>query len=336
METYLRNFAPCLLTLCFLLPHVFGQTSPQAPTPAQIEELKRLNATTIGLYQVNKYDEALKAAGKTLALAEELTGKEGRATADVLVTLGDIYSAQGNFKEGEQTYRRALAIYSKTPIAGTMFFAHVLSKFARGAFRNGNLSDAEKSHQQVLLICEKTQGSESGETVTALLNLGDFYTQTTAFRTAFSYYQRALSIEKKRTGSASLPTATAIYAYSCALHKSKNYEDALKLVRGYWEENQIPPAKEKVPLEVINSRANPLAKPPFPALAKASRAGGKVVVQALIDTSGKVIAACEVSGHPLLLPGALQSAYNSPFIPVTLNGKPIPVVGLINYHFVLD
>jgi TonB family protein len=85
---------------------------------------------------------------------------------------------------------------------------------------------------------------------------------------------------------------------------------------------------------VLNAKATYLAKPPYPALARAGRASGSVSVQVLVDEKGNVIAARAVSGHPLLHPSAIAAARSSKFKPTLLRGQPVKVSGVIIYNFV--
>ena len=86
---------------------------------------------------------------------------------------------------------------------------------------------------------------------------------------------------------------------------------------------------------VINGKATNLARPAFPASARAVRASGSVYVQVTIDEEGKVISAEAVAGHPLLRAAAVQAARASTFLPTTLSGNPVKVTGIIVYNFVL-
>ena len=95
---------------------------------------------------------------------------------------------------------------------------------------------------------------------------------------------------------------------------------------------QAPPKILKV-TELINSRALVLPKPPYPPLAKQIRLQGTVVIQVLIDESGKVLSARPVSGHPMLIPEAQRAAMGAKFSPTTLNGVAVKVSGMISYNF---
>jgi TonB family protein len=85
---------------------------------------------------------------------------------------------------------------------------------------------------------------------------------------------------------------------------------------------------------VLNGKAISKPAPPYPAIAKAARASGTVVVQVLVDESGRVTSARAVSGHPLLQQSAVQAAYQARFSPTLLSGQPVKVTGTIIYNFV--
>jgi TonB family protein len=77
-------------------------------------------------------------------------------------------------------------------------------------------------------------------------------------------------------------------------------------------------------------------QPAYPAIAKAARATGGVVVQLIVDKEGKVIAAQAISGHPLLQAAAVKAARETLFTPTLLDGKPVMVSGVITYNFALQ
>ncbi len=85
---------------------------------------------------------------------------------------------------------------------------------------------------------------------------------------------------------------------------------------------------------VLNQKAMQLARPTFPAAAKAVRATGSVAVQVLIHENGEVYTAVAVSGHPLFRRTSEIAACGSRFSPTLLSGQPVKVVGVITYNFV--
>lgn len=96
-----------------------------------------------------------------------------------------------------------------------------------------------------------------------------------------------------------------------------------------------PPAPKK-PLTggVLNGKALDLPKPVYPPAAKSIGVGGTVIVEVLIDESGKVISAHAVSGPALLQSTAVQAARLAKFSPTKLSGQPVQVIGTITYSFV--
>lgn len=84
----------------------------------------------------------------------------------------------------------------------------------------------------------------------------------------------------------------------------------------------------------MNGKALQLAKPAYPAEARAKRARGTVMVEVMIDKSGKIIFACATSGAKELQRASEVAAYNSKFAPTTLLGQPVSVKGIIVYNYV--
>ncbi|MDT4898287.1 MAG: periplasmic protein TonB [Acidobacteriota bacterium] len=109
-------------------------------------------------------------------------------------------------------------------------------------------------------------------------------------------------------------------------------------------EDEPPPVAKAAPKPllkpitggVLNGKALVLPKPGYPSAAKSARLSGIVVVEVVIDESGKVIAAKASSGHSLLRQAAVQAAQGARFSPTLLSGQPVKVSGEINYNFALS
>jgi periplasmic protein TonB len=99
-----------------------------------------------------------------------------------------------------------------------------------------------------------------------------------------------------------------------------------------------PEPKKNVTISggVLNGRAISKPQPPYPAIARAARASGAVVVSVTVDESGKVISAHAVSGNPLLQQAAVQASYGWRFSPTMLSGQPVKVTGTITFNFTLQ
>ena len=104
-----------------------------------------------------------------------------------------------------------------------------------------------------------------------------------------------------------------------------------------------------VPAAVVNSKA-PLRvggkvrapkaisrpSPAYPALARQTRIQGDVLIDAILDMGGNVVQMQAVSGHPLLIPAALEAVKQWKYEPSYLNDQPISVQMIITVSFRLD
>ncbi len=87
---------------------------------------------------------------------------------------------------------------------------------------------------------------------------------------------------------------------------------------------------------ILNGKAVSLPAPSYPDMAKRARAEGKVEVEVVIDTNGKVISAKAVKGPAALQAAAEQAARMARFTPTLLTGQPVKVSGVIFYNFSLQ
>ena len=87
---------------------------------------------------------------------------------------------------------------------------------------------------------------------------------------------------------------------------------------------------------VLNGTALSLPSPYYPDTARRLRMTGVVVVQVVVDETGKVISAEAISGPSILKDVAIQAALKARFSPTKLSGQPVKVSGVINYRFGLQ
>lgn len=102
-----------------------------------------------------------------------------------------------------------------------------------------------------------------------------------------------------------------------------------------------PPQKSKprrltVSGGVLQGKAIKKVSPPYPPVARAARAAGKVEVQVTISEQGEVIEAVVVSGHPLLRDAAVNAAKQWVFMPIELSGEPVKVQSILSFNFTLQ
>ena len=77
-------------------------------------------------------------------------------------------------------------------------------------------------------------------------------------------------------------------------------------------------------------------QPTYPTLAKAARIQGDVVLTAIISRDGVIQNLQLVSGHPMLVPAALEAVREWRYRPYLLNGQPVEVETTITVIFALS
>ena len=77
-------------------------------------------------------------------------------------------------------------------------------------------------------------------------------------------------------------------------------------------------------------------KPAYPPLAKAAHISGVVALEAVIATNGRLAEIRVKSGHPLLVPAAVEAVRQWVYKPTFLNGDPVEVATTIMVTFALN
>ncbi len=105
----------------------------------------------------------------------------------------------------------------------------------------------------------------------------------------------------------------------------------------------IPPAPSAMPKapvrvggRVMAPRAISSPDPVYPSLARQARIFGDVVIDAVIDVNGNVVEMQVMSGHPLLVPAAIEALRKWKYQPTILNDEPVPVQLAVTIRFRLQ
>jgi len=77
-------------------------------------------------------------------------------------------------------------------------------------------------------------------------------------------------------------------------------------------------------------------KPAYPPLAKQARISGTVMLSVIIGADGSVRDIQVISGHPLLIPPALEAVRQWKYSPTLLNGEPAEVSTQVDVNFTLS
>src|ERR1017187_10211845 len=98
----------------------------------------------------------------------------------------------------------------------------------------------------------------------------------------------------------------------------------------------VPTTRIPISQGVTEGRIIQKIEPQYPPLARSARIQGQVVLAAVISKSGEIENLVLVSGHPLLVPAALEAVRKWRYRPYLLNGEPVEVETTITVNFVLS
>jgi protein TonB len=76
-------------------------------------------------------------------------------------------------------------------------------------------------------------------------------------------------------------------------------------------------------------------RPTYPALARQARIQGTVLLQAVISKDGSIQGLRVLSGHPMLIPAAIDAVKQWKYKPYILNGEPVEVDTQVTVNFTL-
>jgi len=98
------------------------------------------------------------------------------------------------------------------------------------------------------------------------------------------------------------------------------------------------PSARRVPVDgdVEFTKLVERVEPTYPPLALQTRIQGTVHLHAIIATDGSVEELEVISGHPLLVPSALDAVRKWRFLPTTVNGQPVEVDTTIDVIYALE
>jgi len=98
----------------------------------------------------------------------------------------------------------------------------------------------------------------------------------------------------------------------------------------------VTPQRIKVGGNVQSAKLVRQPRPNYPPLAKQARISGVVKLSAVISKDGTIKELQVISGHPLLVPAALEAVKQWVYQPTLLNGEPVEVQTQIDVNFTLS
>ncbi len=98
----------------------------------------------------------------------------------------------------------------------------------------------------------------------------------------------------------------------------------------------VAPKRIRISQGVTEGRLIQKIEPQYPKLAQAARIQGPVLLTAIISKTGEIQNLVLISGHPLLVPAALEAVKKWRYRPYLLNGEPVEVETTITVNFELS
>lgn len=333
----MKTIVLSLFALVILAPSLASVRAALPRGTQQSEDEAKLSADVARLYNEGKYEDALPLAKRLLAIREKVAGKNSLRVAIVLNTIGSLYLNREKYFEASPYFERSLKITETVLGQGDPTVAQILDRLALINYVRGEHSSAEEQYRRALAIREKVLGPTNIEVLNSLSKLADFYEQTGDYKKAEEYLQRSIAGKESASDPSTNGLADTIYQYAC-LKRKMNEPDSAKDLESR-AARLMPIASDRNsgvdPPEagIVNGRALKLPRPSYPVEAKRSRTTGDVRVRVLIDEAGKVIRACAIAGPSVFSKVSEAAAYRSVFSPTTVEGKPVKIIGRIEYHF---
>ncbi|MGI8896895.1 MAG: tetratricopeptide repeat protein [Pyrinomonadaceae bacterium] len=308
---------------------------------ADLVEAARLRALLLQLYKEGKYKDALPLAQQALRLKENVPGVNAQQLHVAISDLGEIYLALKRYGDAESQFQRLIKFYEQSDLQDRHLPA-LLDWVALIRHVRGRPDQAEELYQRALQIREKLYGPKHATVAQSIFNLAEFYQLTGSYKKAEPLYQRLVVLREEASGASNKVQLTeTLDRYACLLRKTNRRAEAEKL-----EERAYGPAPKSFHVpdaqndgadggNVLNGMAIVLPKPTYPEEARRARASGLVTVKVVIDETGKVMRACGLSGHALLIRESEIAAYRARFTPTMLSGMPVKVTGIITYNYLV-
>ena len=264
----------------------------------------------------DEYSKALKDYDYALSLQTE--------NGDFYYNRAAVHDHLGNTDQALADLAKAIELISSE--AGRSF---ALSRRAQIYQKRGKLAEAVADNTEAIRLKPEFAYHHK--------NRGDVYVETGDYNKAIGDYSEAIKLDPKNEH---------FYSVRAEAYRALGREDladrdelivqSLK-AGGTPEQTWVaepPSSKTKVISGgILNTKAISLPQPPYPPIARAAKAAGRVVVQVVIDENGKIISAHAVSGHPLLQAACVAAARQATFAPTILSGQPVKVKGLLTYDF---
>jgi len=279
---------------------------------------------------LQKYAIARKLLESSLAIREDVSGRESVDYGMGLLKLADLEHRRGELVEAASSYAKAVPVLGNRPEA-----AAALIYLGTNAMRN-------KEPDQAIDYFQKAQAADPAQAGTALMWMAVVRQYQKSPEEAESLFKQALAAEKPSSPEAA--TTSELYAkfleQQGRADEGKSLRDQAALV---WKAEgakakPVRPDTASTAFRVGNGVTAPSvlykADPEYTEEARLAKYQGTVVVSAEIGTDGLAYNMKAVRGLGLGLDEkAIEAISQWKFKPGTRNGQPVPVLATIEVNF---
>ncbi len=297
--------------------------------------LKTLNQKVVEAYKNNKLDDALKFANQAVEFSLKIFGADNSETAVAYSNLGTIQREKKKYKESVLSFQKTNEIYLKISNAKGNGLIESYENIAFSQFLEKKYDMSISAYLKAIELYEAKSGKENKELFSPTLDLANAYSKNKNFEKADEYYLKSTKLALKYFGRESLEFLRIDFLRSSNCERNKELDTVYDKAR----KELIPTQTDSNPAEIINAgvingKATYLARPAYPAEAKAKRLAGSFKVKVIIDEKGNLIYAKSDCGQGVLGEASENAAYQSKFLPTLMGGKPVKLLGLMIYSFV--
>lgn len=324
-------FAVIRTLAALLVMHSAIATAQQSRSPDLVKSTE-LNMAAIKLFGDAKYQEALPLETEALALREKALGPDHVDLIPLMLNLGEILKRLGKIEEAASVLNRAMKIGEKVFGPNDIQIAPMLDGLAFIEYDRKRLPNAESFFERSLKIKQAALSKDDSEIAETALNLGQVRASLQDYKGAASTLRLAITIWEAQDEKARPQLLKALSGYVLVLTAMGRNEEAAKAQQRVVE---LSGQDAIVNGGILNGKALVLMTPEVPRQT-GHRGSGTVRVQVLIDVNGHVTTAKAIESEmPLEFARAAErAAKQSRFSPTFVEGRAVPVRGVIVYNFV--
>ena len=234
--------------------------------------------------------------------------------------------ANANFVMGEYDtaiadYNKAIELNSKEP---SVYFSRGLAHFNKLSYTPA-IADFDK----VIELDPKE--------AMAYFKRGNALEKISSFEKALSDYLKAVELDpENEPAKAALQKLQAMMPKPIPAGTTTAVQKKDPVVQNTPVNTPAEASTEPTNFGALNRFAARLVTPVYPTIEKQRNTEGLVVVEVLLDETGKVVSAKANSGPRGLRQSAEDAVRKSKFSPVVVEGKPVKATGFINFNFRLN